>query len=214
MEITRPKRQLELWPLEAQIYFTPHKNILTLQTKCPCYPLTLVKFCPAYTSSFTLLANRALSYFVKTHLQVIPEDLHFFRSVTDSCKCIRCQTPTPDILDLLFLPTRLEDPSWKLTSKFTLPIWPQSYVPGTSRSWWTPSQCVWRHSPSTRERLRQSLISSPPLWDHPLIWNPQLLPVRSSLEFTSWVSVTLSKTLNIPWYFYMPYYPPSSGKIE
>lgn len=124
-EIIDPARQLEL-----QLLWFPHlsytsKDILSLQ---PPSPLSLpgTDQILSYLHQLFYPNSSALSYFVKTYQQPTPEDLHFLRAITASCKSVKYQISTPDIVFPLFLPTRAEDFSLGLTVNLTLPTCQQS----------------------------------------------------------------------------------------
>ena len=90
--------------------FHPPQDILILQPTSPCYPLTLIRFCPIFISSFTLTAKPYLTLLKPTY------SLPLRTSVSENLSLplvnsARCHTPTPGIIASLFLPTRLEVPS-------------------------------------------------------------------------------------------------------
>jgi transposase InsO family protein len=70
----------------------------------------------------------------------------------------------------------------------------------------------WVQSFPTTNKRAQSLITS---WEIiPRFGVPALLQSDNGPELTSQASQTLSKALNIPWHFHIPYHPQSSGNIE
>jgi hypothetical protein len=137
-ETIEPTRQLELWPSGPRF-------VLSSQG----HPYTTVYIC---TSPFDIHQtvsylhqlfdpnSQALSSFVKTHLQLTPEDLCFLKSTTASCKI--CQTSNSNSrYPSSSFPTNqargsLPGTDWQLD--FT--TCPPSDIPNTSWVWWTPSQ--------------------------------------------------------------------------
>jgi transposase InsO family protein len=71
--------------------------------------------------------------------------------------------------------------------------------------------------PTTNKRAQT--VSELFLWeiirgDHHWFGVPFSLQSDNSPEFTSQVSQILSKALDSPWHFHIPYHPQSSGKVE
>jgi hypothetical protein len=99
---------------------------------------------------------------------------------------------------------RVEVPSLELTGNLTLSTCPLPNVPSTSWPWWTPwwlaaFPTITKRAQTASDLLLQDII--------PQFGIPASLQSDNGPEFTPQISQTLSKALDIPWHFHIPYHP-------
>ena len=157
--------------------------------------------------------SQALSSFVKTHLQPTPEDLSFLKSITVSCKICQMSDSNSRYHSTPF-PTHqargsLPGTDWQLDFTHMPTVRRAKYLlvlVDTFSAWVEAFPTTNKRAQTVSDLLLQKII--------PRFGVPASLQSDNGPEFTSQVSQILSKALDIPWHFHIPYHPQSSGKVE
>ncbi|XP_027247589.1 protein NYNRIN-like [Cricetulus griseus] len=157
--------------------------------------------------------SKALSLFVKAHLKPTSEDLNFLKTITASCKTCQMSNPNSKYRNSPF-PTHqargsLPGTDWQLDFTHMPTVRRVKYLlvlVDTFSGWVEAFPTTNKKAQTVSNILLREII--------PRFGIPASLQSDNGPEFTSQISQTLSKALNIPWHFHIPYHPQSSGKVE
>lgn len=157
--------------------------------------------------------DKALLHFIKSHLQLTPEDTKYLKAITASCQICQKSDPKTKYLNFPF-PTHqargsLPGTDWQLDFTHMPTVKRIKYLlvlVDTMSGWVEAFPTTNKRAQTVSDVLLREII--------PRFGIPTSLQSDNGPEFTSQISQNLSKALNIPWHFHIPYHPQSSGKVE
>lgn len=198
--------------LQGQVSSHPPQGIHTVQPT-PSQETPDTRQILSYLHQLFHPNNLALSQFVKAHLQPTSEDLQFLRTITASCEICQKTDPNTKYRSQPF-PTHqargsLPGADWQLDFTHMPTVKKAKYllVMVDSFSNWVEGFPVSnKRAQTVADLLLREII--------PRFGVPASLQSDNGPEFTSQVSQTVAKALNISWNFHIPYRPQSSGKVE
>ena len=167
----------------------------------------------SYLHSLFHPSSKTLQQFLRNHFPISTADQQYLDNLTHSCQTCQCTNPNSN-LKLTFFPTNqmqgsLPAQDWQIDFTHMPLVWRVRYllVLVDTFSGWVEAFSRTNKRAHTMAQILLTEIS-------PRFGLLLSLQSDNGLEFMPKVTQQLVQFLQIPWKFYIPYCPQSSGKVE